>query len=183
VINGLIKGGIGIDMPTESFDIASDFTDLAAFGALEEHVLVEVGKAFFAGALIGAAYLGPDLEFDDGGAVALAKQDLESVREHFIVGAIIVRAIIVSGIGRSGGIGLSSGLRGQGAARVPEWLGRRSRPSCSIPRAEQGPGASFRWNRLNRVVAGSGVGVEGRIAKPCRWGGGGCGTGSVPVSL
>ena len=178
MINGLIKGGIGIDMPTESFDIARDFADLAAFGALEEHVLVEVGKAFFAGALIGAAYLGPDLEFDDGGTVALAKQDLESVREHFIVGAIIV-----SGIGRSGGIELSSGLRGQGATRVPEWLGRRSRPSGSIPRAEQGPGASFRWNRLNRVVAGSGVGVEGRIAKPCRWGGGGCGTGSVPVSL
>ncbi len=79
MIDGLVEGGIGVDLPTEAFDIACDLADIAALRALEEHMLVKMGEPFFPGPLVGGADSGPDLELDHGCAVALAKEKSQSV--------------------------------------------------------------------------------------------------------
>ena len=73
-------------MTAQALDVPGDLADAAALRSLEEHVLVEVGEAFLAGAFVGAAHAGPDLELDDGRAAALAQQDGQAVVEDAVEG-------------------------------------------------------------------------------------------------
>ena len=68
-------------MPAQALDVAGDLSDCTALGALEEHVLVKMCEAFFAGPFVGRSDARPDLEFDDGRAMALTKQNRQSVRK------------------------------------------------------------------------------------------------------
>ena len=103
MVDGRVEGGIGVDLAAEPFDLPRDFADRAPGRALEEHVLVEMGEAFFAGAFVGRTDVGPDLELDHRVAVALAEQKGQAIRE----GAVV------------------RGGRLQSGPRVPEPIGAR----------------------------------------------------------
>ncbi len=61
VVDRDVVGGVGVDAPAHALDLARHLADAAALGALEEHVLVEMGEPQLAGLLVGGADAGPDL--------------------------------------------------------------------------------------------------------------------------
>jgi hypothetical protein len=84
-------------------------------------VLVKMGQAFFAGSFVGGTDASPDLEFDHGRAMALAKQHRQPVREDSVqyrIGDRIFRRLL----GR---------ILVQSAARVPEPNAPRPRSRTS----------------------------------------------------
>ena len=82
VIDGLIERGVGIDVAAQTFDVARDVSDASPLGAFEEHVLMEMSKAFFAGALVCRAHPGPDLKLNNRGPVTLAEQHSQTIRQN-----------------------------------------------------------------------------------------------------
>ena len=81
VIAGVLLVGKGVEVPAATFDRLGDLFGSAAFGALEEHVLDQVGDARFVVVLVAAARLAP--EPDRGGANVADRFDenADAVRE------------------------------------------------------------------------------------------------------
>ncbi len=117
------------------------------FGSLEEHVLVEVSQALFAGSLVRRAHLCPDLKVDHRRQVSLAQQQREPVREHLM---------------EDGGIG-------QCPAKVPVW---RSHDSPTMPAGLAWSSASKRpdvaFARLTRGEASRGLAARFACGMLCR---------------
>lgn len=84
VIDGVVKGGVGVDVSAGGFDGARDLADAVSGGALEEHVLVDVCEALFAGLLVGAADADHDGHGDDGCGVAGLEEESQSVVEGLV---------------------------------------------------------------------------------------------------
>ena len=83
VIHGHVEGGVGVDATPSAFYFRSDIANAAALGALEEHVLVKVCEALFAGTFIGRAHQRPDLKIRYRGKARLAQQQREAVGQPF----------------------------------------------------------------------------------------------------
>ncbi len=134
VVDGLVEGGVGVDVTAEPLDVAGHVADAAPFGALEEHVLVEVRQALFAFPLVRGSHAGPDLQLDDGGAMTLSQQQRQSIRQPFeerrrrrLLGERFrEHRPLGRGAVRSGRIDVESRVRGQSAARVPDGCGQSS---------------------------------------------------------
>ena len=85
VVDGGVVAGVRVDPAADALDGTGDFADAAPLGALEEHVLVEVREAFFAGPLVCGTDLRPDLQLRDRCEVGLAEQHRQTIREHVAV--------------------------------------------------------------------------------------------------
>lgn len=85
VVAGHVEGREGVDAAAHALHRARDLAHVAALGALEEHVLVEVGQALLAGALVRRAHVRPDLDLRHGRHVHLAEDEGEAVRERLEV--------------------------------------------------------------------------------------------------
>ena len=79
VIDGLIEAGPRIDLAPAALDAARDLAGAAPGGPFEQHVLVQVGQARFAGQLVRAADAHPHLQRGDGRGVVLLDEDRQSV--------------------------------------------------------------------------------------------------------
>ena len=64
----LLATGIGVQHPTDRFDLLGDGAGAALLGALEGHMLKQVGNAHLAGLFVAAAGIDPDAQ---GGAFKL----------------------------------------------------------------------------------------------------------------
>jgi len=85
VVHRHIEGRIGVDSTPGALHFSRDLSDPTPFGALEKHVLVEMGQAFFARAFIGGPHTGPDLEVGHRGESGLSEQYGEAVVELLVV--------------------------------------------------------------------------------------------------
>ena len=81
VVDGHVVRRVGVDPPARALDLSGDLAEPAPLGALEQHVLVEMGEAALVVALVGGARARPELELGDRGGVGLVQHDREPVRE------------------------------------------------------------------------------------------------------
>ena len=72
VVDGDVERGVGVDASASALHLARHLAHAPALGALEEHVLVEVGETPLVVALVGRAHLRPDLELRHGRQMGLA---------------------------------------------------------------------------------------------------------------
>ncbi len=79
VVDRLVEGRPGVDLPAVGLDVPGDLPGAAAGRALEEHVLVQVRESGLIRPLVGAAGLHPHLEGGHPGGVLLLEDDGESV--------------------------------------------------------------------------------------------------------
>jgi hypothetical protein len=82
VVDRDVVGGVGVDAAARALHLARDLAEAAPLGALEEHVLVEVGDAALVVALVGGADPGPDLELGHRRQLGGAEQHGEPVGQH-----------------------------------------------------------------------------------------------------
>ncbi len=153
VVDGDVERGVGVDAPAGALDLAGDLAHAAALGALEEHVLVEVGEPGLVGALVRRAHVRPDLQLDDGREVGFAQQHREPVGKHF-----------------TADVGLA-----QGASRVPERPTGRIAAWTTMAACRERPSASTSTSRSASASARtatspwSGCARSRRDSRPATW--------------
>ena len=107
VVDRHVEGGVRVDASPRAFHISGNVAHAATLGALEEHVFVEVGQAFFTRPLVGGTHIDPELQVDHRCQVGFPQQDREAVRQDLVMNAGCRQAWRVPEPGRSGESGWS----------------------------------------------------------------------------
>src|SRR5258707_12078361 len=81
VVNGLVKRRPGVDFSPVGLDVPGDFSWSTPRGSLEEHVLVQVGKASLVGPFVGASSVDPRLECNHLRRMMFLKYNREAVAQ------------------------------------------------------------------------------------------------------
>ncbi len=124
VIDGVVKGGIGVDIAAMRLDGGGDLPARAAAGAFEKHVLEKMREA---GAelrlLVNAAGFHPGLHGGDGGGGVAFEQDGEPVGENQSLGGITPETLQQGEVDGGGTHERSNKERpGEGRNARPEWV-------------------------------------------------------------
>ena len=90
VVDGVVPRGPGVDLAAVGLDVPGDLAGAAAGGALEQHVLVEVGQAGLVGPLVRPSHVHPDLERHDVGSPLWLMDQGEAVLESVAGGHVWV---------------------------------------------------------------------------------------------
>ena len=116
VEDGAVAGGVGVDVAAGVGDVLGDAGGIAGGGALEDHVLEEVGEAAAKVlGLVDGAGADPVLDGDKGGGAVVLEEDGEAVVEDEAPDGLVGGVEGLEGVVGGGGVH-GQGLLGGGAA-------------------------------------------------------------------